>query len=200
MYCNPFELLPCTVNVCGNDISVNTDFRIGVSIEIEMLQNHPDILGLMQLFYLGNIPDNVEEAAQQMIQFYAHYDDAADEGSESQVSRKRLYDFIQDADALTASFRASYGIDLETDKLHWWKFKRLMFGLPSESSFMQRVQIRSVDISKVDKSQRKHYRKLKAAYALKQPEARHMTLEERNSKMIEKLHKRIEEAEKFEKD
>lgn len=75
-----------------------------------------------------------------------------------------------------------------------------MFGLPSESSFMQRVQIRSVDISKVDKSQRKHYRKLKAAYALKQPEARHMTLKERNSKMIEKLHKRIEEAEKFEKD
>lgn len=201
MRCNPFELLPDTVNVNGKDVHVDPDFRIGVSIEMEMLQAHPDIPGLLRLFYLDDVPEDIEEAAQQMVKFYAHYDDRkTDEETKSQASNKRLYDFVQDADALTASFRSAYGIDLETDKVHWWKFKRLMFGLPVESSFMQRVQIRSADLSKVDKSQRKHYRKLKAAYALRQPEAKHMTLEERDAGMIERVHKRFEEAERIEKD
>ncbi len=200
MRCNPFELLPDTVNVSGKDVLVNTDFRVGVSIEMEMLQAHPDIPGLLRLFYLDDIPEDIEEAAQQMVKFYAHYDESlSDDEPKAQTSSKRLYDFAQDADALTASFRSAYGIDLETDKVHWWKFKRLMFGLPVESSFMQRVQIRSVDLSKVDKSQRKHYRKLKAAYALKQSEAKRTTLEERNAKMIERVRKRFEEAEKIEK-
>lgn len=200
MRCNPFELLPNTVNVCGKDVPVNSDFRVGVSIEMEMLQVHPDIPGLLRLFYLEDIPEDIEEAARQMVKFYAHYDeDTSDDKSQVKTSNKRLYDFVQDADALTASFRSAYGIDLETDKVHWWKFKRLMFGLPVESSFMQRVQIRSADLSKVDKSQRKHYRKLKAAYALKQPEAGRTTLEERNTKMIERVRKRFEEAEKIEK-
>lgn len=200
MRCNPFELLPNTVNVCGKDVPVNSDFRVGVSIEMEMLQVHPNIPELLQLFYLDNVPEDIEEAARQMVKFYAHYDeDTSDDKSQVKTSNKRLYDFVQDADALTASFRSAYGIDLETDKVHWWKFKRLMFGLPVESSFMQRVQIRSADLSKVDKSQRKHYRKLKAAYALKQPEAGRTTLEERNTKMIERVRKRFEEAEKIEK-
>lgn len=201
MRCNPFELLPDTVNVNGKDVHVDPDFRIGVSIEMEMLQAHPDIPGLLRLFYLDDVPEDIEEAAQEMVKFYAHYDDRkTDEETKSQASNKRLYDFVQDADALTASFRSAYGIDLEIDKVHWWKFKRLMFGLPVESSFMQRVQIRSADLSKVDKSQRKHYRKLKAAYALRQPETKHMTLEERDAGMIERVHKRFEEAERIEKD
>lgn len=200
MRCNPFELLPNTVNVCGKDVPVNSDFRVGVSIEMEMLQVHPNIPELLQLFYLDKVPEDIEEAARQMVKFYAHYDeDTSDDKSQVKTSNKRLYDFVQDADALTASFRSAYGIDLETDKVHWWKFKRLMFGLPVESSFMQRVQIRSADLSKVDKSQRKYYRKLKAAYALKQPEAGRTTLEERNTKMIERVRKRFEEAEKIEK-
>ena len=200
MRCNPFELLPNTVNVCGKDVPVNSDFRVGVSIEMEMLQAHPDIPGLLRLFYLEDIPEDIEEAAKRMIEFYAHYDDRkTDEETKPQVSTKRVYDFVQDADALTASFRSAYGIDLETDKVHWWKFKRLMFGLPVESSFMQRVQIRSTDLSKVDKSQRKHYRKLKAAYALRQHDTKHITLKERDAGMIERVRKRFEEAERIEK-
>ena len=100
-----------------------------------------------------------------------------------------------DADALTASFAQAYGIDLEHDLMHWWKFRRLMFGLPADTSFVQRIHIRSVDINKVDKSQKGYYRKMKKLYAIRQPEKkRKMTAEKRNEQMRQKVAKRFEEA------
>lgn len=192
---NPFERLPTTVTVFGENVTVNTDFRVGVSIETEMLQSSPDVEGLLQLFYMNDIPKDVEEAAKQMIEFYANYDENDDIENAAPVSKKRLYDFKQDADALTASFRQAYGIDLETDELHWWKFRRLMFGLPVDSPFMQRVQIRSVDINKVDKSQKKYYRRMKALYAIRQTDQKkRMSLEERDEMMKNRVRRRFEEA------
>lgn len=198
---NPFERLPTTVTVSGENITVNTDFRVGVSIETEMLQSSPDVEGLLQLFYMNDIPNDVEEAAKQMIEFYANYDENDDIENAAPVSKKRLYDFKQDADALTASFRQAYGIDLETDELHWWKFRRLMFGLPVDSPFMQRVQIRSVDINKVDKSQKKYYRRMKALYAIRRTDhKKRMSLEERDEMMKNKVRRRFEEAQSIGKD
>lgn len=202
---NPFERLPTTVTVFGENVTVNTDFRVGVSIETEMLQSSPDVEGLLQLFYMNDIPKDVEEAAKQMIEFYANYDENGDENDDNEnaapVSKKRLYDFKQDADALTASFRQAYGIDLETDELHWWKFRRLMFGLPVDSPFMQRVQIRSVDINKVDKSQKKYYRRMKALYAIRQTDQKkRMSLEERDEMMKNRVRRRFEEAQSIGKD
>lgn len=198
---NPFERLPTTVTIFGEKVPVNTDFRVGVSIETEMLQSSPDVEGLLQLFYMNDIPEDVEEAAKQMIEFYAKYDENDDIENAAPVSKKRLYDFKQDADALTASFRQAYGIDLETDELHWWKFRRLMFGLPVDSPFMQRVQIRSVDINKVDKSQKKYYRRMKALYAIRQTDhKKRMSLEERDEMMKNRVRRRFEEAQSIRKD
>lgn len=198
---NPFERLPTTVTVSGEKVTVNTDFRVGVSIETEMLQSSPDVEGLLQLFYMNDIPEDIEEAAKQMIEFYANYDENDDIENAAPVSKKRLYDFKQDADALTASFRQAYGIDLETDELHWWKFRRLMFGLPVDSPFMQRVQIRSVDINKVDKSQKKYYRRMKALYAIRQTDQKkRMSLEERDEMMKNRVRRRFEEAQSISKD
>lgn len=198
---NPFERLPTTVTVFGEKVPVNTDFRVGVSIETEMLQSSPDVEGLLQLFYMNDIPEDVEEAAKQMIEFYAKYDENDDIENAAPVSKKRLYDFKQDADALTASFRQAYGIDLETDELHWWKFRRLMFGLPVDSPFMQRVQIRSVDINKVNKSQKKYYRRMKALYAIRQTDhKKRMSLEERDEMMKNRVHRRFQEAQSIRKD
>ena len=98
----------------------------------------------------------------------------------------------------TRSWRRSqqaYGIDLERDSLHWWKFRRLMFGLPGDTPFMQRVQYRVADLDKLPKEQRKHYRKMRRLYALKQPEKRHrMTAEERDAAMKARVRRRFEEA------
>ena len=200
---NPFEILPDTVEIGGASVKINSDFRVGVSIENEMLQEHPDVEGLLELFYPEGIPSPIEEAAEQMIRFYAIEGELEEQESKGKASasKGRIYDFVQDADVLTASFAQAYGIDLEHDTIHWWKFRRLMFGLPADTSFMQRIHIRSVDINKVDKSQKGYYRKMKKLYAIRQPERkRRMTAEERQEQMRQKVRKRFEEAQRYAKD
>lgn len=203
MKANPFALLPETVNISGVEYAINGDFRVGVAIETELLQEQADVFGLLDLFYCHAIPKDVEKAAMQMIAFYAEWDQsqsAENKEKENKQQWKKWYDFTQDADVLMASFQQAYGIDLETVKMHWWKFRRLMFGLPPETPFMQRVHFRTADLTKVDKNQRKHYRKMKQLYALKQPERKEkMTAEVHDRQMREHLLKRYREAMKEKK-
>lgn len=192
---NPFERLPESVDIDGKSVTIDADFRVGVAIETELLSNEPDVLGLLMAFYPDGIPADIEAAADRMIWFYAHTDSAENEDEDTTRGKPgRWYDFTQDADVLLASFQQAYGIDLEKDSLHWWKFRRLMFGLPNDTPFMQRVHYRVADIDKLPKEQRKHYRKMKRMYALKQPERRKMTAEEHNAAMKERVRKRFEEA------
>lgn len=194
---NPFEILPDAVEVNGVLTPVCSDFRMGVAIENEMLSGEPDIAGLLAAFYPDGIPQDVEAAAERMLWFYAHTSgqDAENEDGETGGSAARLYDFAQDADALTASFQQAYGIALERDRLHWWKFRHLMFGLPQDTPFMQRVHYRAADIKKLPKEQRKHYRRMKRLYALKQPEKKHkVSAAEREAAMKERVQRRFEEA------
>ena len=193
---NPFERLPDTVEIGGKPVRIDPDFRVGVAIENELLSDEPDVEGLLRAFYPDGLPADVEAAADRMIWFYAHTDEAGNEnGDTPRGGTARWYDFAQDADALMASFQQTYGIDLERDSLHWWKFRRLMFGLPGDTPFMQRVQYRVADLDKLPKEQRKHYRKMRRLYALKQPEKRHrMTAEERDAAMKVRVRRRFEEA------
>lgn len=193
---NPFERLPDTVEIGGKPVRIDPDFRVGVAIENELLTDAPDVEGLLRAFYPDGIPADVEAAADRMIWFYAHTDETGNEtGDTPRGGTARWYDFTQDADALMASFQQAYGIDLERDSLHWWKFRRLMFGLPGDTPFMQRVQYRVADLDKLPKEQRKHYRKMRRLYALKKPEKRHrMTAEERDAAMKARVRRRFEEA------
>lgn len=191
---NPFERLPESVDIDGKSVPIDSDFRVGVAIETELLTDEPDVEGLLRAFYPDGIPFDVETAADRMLEFYSHMDGADSEDKEQKHSSARYYDFSQDADALTASFRQAYGIDLEQDTVHWWKFRRLMFGLPPECQFMQRVHYRTADIEKLPKEQRKHYRKMKRLFAIKQPERRKMTAEEHEQAMKERVRRRFEEA------
>lgn len=192
---NPFKQLPDTVEIGGVPTRINPDFRVGVAIETELLTDTPDVEGLLRAFYPDGIPADVETAADQMIWFYTHTDETGQNDDETpRSSALRGYDFTQDADALMASFQQAYGIDLERDSLHWWKFRRLMFGLPGDTPFMMRVQYRVADLDKLPKEQRKHYRKMRRLYALKQPQRRKMTTEERDAAMKARVRKRFEEA------
>lgn len=192
---NPFERLPDTVEIDGAAVRIAPDFRVGVAIETELLTGEPDAAGLLTAFYPDGIPENVEAAAERMMQFYAHMDGGTSDGQASH-SGARLYDFAQDADALMASFRQAYGIDLDMAPLHWWKFRRLMFGLPPETPFMQRVHYRAADITKLPKEQRKHYRKMKRLYALQAAPKKKMTAAERDAEMIARVRKRAEQVQR----
>lgn len=191
MRANPFRALPDTVTVGGRAVPVDADFRAGVSIELESAAETPDIMGLLEAFYKGDIPRPYDEAAQKMIEFYSHTDSKG--GGESGES-KRAYDFEQDADALTASFLDAYGLDLSTARIHWWTFKRLLCNLPSETPFMRRLYYRTADVQKLSKSERKHVLKMRKLYALKDIKRAGKSAEELDNAFKQKALRRFEEA------
>ena len=194
---NPFDTLPATVEIDGVEHPINSDFRFGISLEMEVLVSEdPDVAGLLRAFYPSGVPLNVKAAVDKMLEFYRGYAMLLDEKTAKKDNKKgRQYDYEQDSDVLIASFLNYYNVDLTKDSLHWWVFRRLMLNLPEDSPFMQRVHYRVADINKVDKKLQKHYRKMKSLYSLKSKDSdAPMTVEERDAALKEKMRRRYEEA------
>ena len=81
--------------------------------------------------------------------------------------KERLFDFKQDWDYIYSAFMQQYKIDLNEEKMHWFKFIGLFKGLSSETEFLKIIGYRGTDINKLPKEQKKFYRKMKEKYALK---------------------------------
>lgn len=77
-----------------------------------------------------------------------------------------LMDFEQDAGALYASFLQQYGIDLLTQKLHWFVFRELIAGLGEDTAFSARVRLRAMDETRLPPEERAHLRRLKEKVAI----------------------------------
>ena len=184
MQTNPFREFPESVTVGGIEYPINSDFRVGIAIETEVLSGEkPDVPGLLSMFYCGLIPENLDEAVDRMVEFYAC--DSGNAQKNGNTKGGRQYDFDMDADVLLASFLSAYGVDLTTEKMHWWTFRRLMLNLPADSPFMERVRYRVADTKKMQK-----------LYALKKHTGQSMTVEERDAALLEKMRKRYEEAQR----
>ena len=68
---NPFRVMPDTAEVDGVVYPINSDFRVMVSLETEVLSpGQTDVAGLLLAFYKGRVPDNIEGAVDAMIAFY----------------------------------------------------------------------------------------------------------------------------------
>ena len=82
-------------------------------------------------------------------------------------------DFVEDMDYIEASFMSDFHIDLENEKMHWWKFMKLMNGL-SNSEFgnccvLNNIRnLRNMDLSKIKDSKLKNeLQEQKQKFALK---------------------------------
>ena len=78
--------------------------------------------------------------------------------------------FVYDAEAIFASFKQAYNIDLieEQGKLHWLKFKALLNGLPDETLLAKIVDIRTSKLptGKGSAERKKEMLELKRKHAL----------------------------------
>lgn len=85
---------------------------------------------------------------------------------------EKVFDFVQDAEYIYASFMHTYGIDLfeQQGKLHWKKFKALLNGLSEDSIFSRVVGIRTAELpsGKGMQKERERLRKLKQKFALEE--------------------------------
>ena len=193
------QRLPRHVELQGERWPIDPDFRLMVELENAVTSPaglSPDLLGtLLERFYSQGVPPDAEGAVEGMLWFY-RCGKENEQGCGAAASHTRLYDFEQDGEALYTSFLQAFRVDLTTDNIHWWQFRRLMFGLPADTPFAQRLHYRTADTSGMGKEQKKHYAKMKRLFAIREHARDHETLEQRNARMRAYVDRRYAEVER----
>lgn len=154
---------------------IDSDFQMGIQImqvlDNEELSQQEQIGTALSLLFLqedveGNllpIPD-AQTAVDGLVWFLTDWNH--DHNSKSDNTRVTDYDI--DQWRIYSAFRQHYGINLNTDKLHFWEFMGLLTTLP-ECAYTRVIDIRAKKItSKMGKEERKAYAELKKVYALDQ--------------------------------
>lgn len=101
------------------------------------------------------------------------------------INNKQSFDFVEDAELIYAGFMQQYGIDLQTEEMHWWKFMILLENLGSDTKLQRVMEYRTIDTKNKDLS-----KKEREFYSAMQ---RYFALERKISEMPDRV-KRIEEA------
>lgn len=178
------DYLPETVEVNGIEYPVNSDFRAGIIFEKilhdDELDNEEIVYTALDLYYIDERPDNIQDALNGILYFYScggKKKDQENSPKAQSINQPRIYDFDYDADYIFAAFLTQYGIDLnEIEYLHWWKFQALFKSLESHNKIVEIMGYRATDLGKIkDKKERSRIAKLKVIYAI--PE--HLTVEDK---------------------
>jgi len=196
--------LPKKVEVGGCEYDINYGYRAGILIEIEMFSDKEDedkLLEALNIFYLGNIPPEMEEAMQKLLWFYrCGKQEPKEEQSSHSIRRqqRRAYCFEVDAARIYAAFRTQYGINLNqtpSNALHWWEFMA-MFDSLSEELLISRIMFyRTADLKNMGKNQREFIKRMRKLYAIKHESSNlddRAKLAKRNRDMKEYVRKRME--------
>ena len=184
------DLLPSSVKINGTEYDINSDFRTSVLFSLLMeddnLNEEEKVLQALNLYY-PVVPDNSEEAIEQIKWFYSCGKlDNPIGNKKAKASSKKVFDFEVDANYIYSAFMSQYRIDLQDiEELHWWKFKALLEGLKEDNKLSKIIEYRSVDLSKIkDKEQRKFYKDMQKQYSLKKENEEDLKLlEEWNKKL-----------------
>ena len=195
------DKLPTTLNICGKSFEINTDFRAGIELELSAQRGETNPLKLafpiLGTDYLSEIKMTRENMAEVMraVELFYSCGKQPEERTEKDNFRKPniAYSFDVDANVIVADFWNYYNIDLTQEGLHWWVFRALLFGLPEESSFKQRVYYRTCDTKGLSKKEKERIMKIRKSYEIKDESKVEITLEERDAQMLKYLEKRRKE-------
>lgn len=173
-----FEHLPQTINACGVEIPINTDFRASIAFE-QMLQhagteNDGWIEEMLRIYFLesslsliGTIVQHgsVDELFSAVMDFYRCGQQAP---KREKKSVPVSYSFSHDEKRIYAAFYEQYHIDLfSLDYLHWWKFSAMFLALNDDTEMVKIMRIRTAEPDKhMTAKERAALRKAKAAYAI----------------------------------
>ena len=117
---------------------------------------------LLDLYFPQQRPRDHEAALEAIFAFYR----CGKAPEKKKTDQSPPYAFGADADALCAAFLQSYGIDLTTAEMHWWRFQALLSGL-LEIGFAERVRVRTTTLGKIkDRDMRVRIQRLQELYAL----------------------------------
>lgn len=169
--------LPTSVFIDGVSYEINTDYRIGIMFETMMLDSEisdaDKLKKAINLFFGHNIPDDLSAAVDKIMWFYdcGKRKDNGSRRRRRKVEKKRVYDYDYDDAYIYAAFLQQYGVDLQDEFLHWWKFKAMFRSLSDNTEFVKIMGYRSIKITpSMTKSQREFYKEMQDIHALPLPQ------------------------------
>ncbi len=144
---------------------IRTDYRIGVQIQLCVsdpeLTDAEKTAAALSLLYGNGLPDL--QTALDGLSWFMSCGAPAPAGEDS--GEPPVYSFELDAGRIVSAFRKVYGIDLSRLRLHWFEFVPLLGDL-SGTAFASVIDIRTTDVSEVDKKRRTEFLRMKKRFTL----------------------------------
>ena len=122
----------------------------------------------VESFYHDPVPiDDMPEAFGALVRFSeGGADDSTGVSNDSSPADALSMDYHCDAPYIAAAFQQAYGIDLTCEKVHWWRFRALLRGLPEDTRYASILTVRSKDTSRMEGDELVYWEALKDLYAL----------------------------------
>lgn len=162
-----------------NGYSINVDFQIGIQIsqvlaDKEFAEN--ERLAIAAELLYCDFPESLEEAVEGIIWFLNSWNHDNHKAVKSK-STVAVMDFDIDQWRIYAAFKAQYGIDLNTERLHWFVFMGMLSNL-EECSYTRVIDLRQKLISsKMSVQEKNALKELKKVYAINENEEKKDELE-----------------------
>lgn len=177
------EGAPSCVDVCGDEVPVNTDWRVWMTVwqvlEDPAFDVSEKAAAVLALAYPDGDPFSTamrspNDALEAALRFLRREQDGIPPRPLTRTERRlrntRLFDWEYDAPRIAADFQREYGIDLtdEGTSMHWHRFMALFNGLGDRSQIVQAISIRAADLGdgRLGKEERSELRERKMAVML----------------------------------
>ena len=200
-----FDNLPESACIDGVEYPIGYGYRSMMAAEIEMFRkdvsDEQKILNALNLFFLNNIPPDMDKAVEYMLWFH-RCGEPHRTGKAARRKTKRGYCFSKDAPLIYAAFRQQYGINLRETKnadLHWWEFSAMFESLDENTRMAKVMYWRTCDTKGMGKEQKSFIKRMRDLYALDEPDSTmdsRTKLAKRNMDMKAYVRKRMEECRK----
>ena len=134
------DRFPTAAKVGAEIVELNTDFRVGLKImqafedkNLTSFEKQAVMCGLL----FKKIPEDYGDALAVAKKFLD-----CGETRYEKPDGPRVYSFTKDAKYIYSAFLQTYGVDLQTAEMHWWKFCYMFWDLSENTAFSQIVSLR----------------------------------------------------------
>ena len=166
------DSVPTSLKIAGTEYKIHTDYRVWIKYQLllfDFCEGDDDAEELfnkiVDMVFDGKKPPKryANETTEKIMWFYR----CGKNMPKSSGKEKDIFSYEHDDGYIAAAFRQQYQIDLDTTKLHWWKFYAYFLSLQDNTEIVKIMGYRSVDVSsKMPAAQRNFYEKMKKHYKL----------------------------------
>lgn len=160
---------------------IDSDFQTGIKIsqclEDKELSEYERLAVACNLLF-EVIPEDINVCIRGITWFLNGW---VTDNHKKEDSRERVIDFDQDQWRIYSAFKSQYGIDLNTDKLHWFSFMGMLSNL-EECAFTRVVEIRQKKITgKMTGDERRALKEAKLIYSIFNGSGSDLSVEEQKA-------------------